>query len=141
MQKFIKQGRLVILLNGKYAGRKAVVVKTFDEPSKERPYGHCLVAGIEKYPRRVIRRMNRKTILKRISITPFVKVVNYNHIMPTRYNFETREESSFNGIKEAVTVESSKPAKRVSTKHAVKKIFQDKYKAGKSKWFFSKLRF
>eukprot|EP01133_Synstelium_polycarpum_P014274 gene14274-16849_t len=113
----------------------------FDDASKERPYGHCLVAGIERYPRRIVRRMTRKTIMKRISIKPFVKVVNYNHIMPTRYNFETREESSFNGLKEAVTMESAKPAKRTTTKYAVKKIFQDKYKAGKSKWFFSKLRF
>ncbi|EFA78306.1 S60 ribosomal protein L27 [Heterostelium album PN500] len=113
----------------------------FDEPNKERPYGHCLVAGIDKYPRRIVRKMSRKVIMKRIAIRPFVKVVNYNHIMPTRYNFETREENSFNGIKESVTMETAKPAKRLNTKYAVKKIFQDKYKAGKSKWFFTKLRF
>ena len=31
MGKFIKAGRVVILLNGRYAGKKAVCVKTFDE--------------------------------------------------------------------------------------------------------------
>ncbi|KAN0033006.1 hypothetical protein ACTA71_011213 [Dictyostelium dimigraforme] len=139
----IKPGRLVILLNGKYAGRKAVVIKTFDDAtaSKSRPYGHCLVAGIDKYPRSIVRSMSRKTILKRTAIRSFVKVVNYNHIMPTRYNFEGRDESAFTGLKNTVTVESSQVAKRTHTRLAVKKIFEAKHKAGKSKWFFSKLRF
>ncbi|KYR00635.1 S60 ribosomal protein L27 [Tieghemostelium lacteum] len=135
--KFIKPGRIVILLNGKYAGRKAVVIKN----TNERPYGHCLVAGIDKYPKSIVRSMSRKVILKRTSIRPFVKVVNYNHIMPTRYNFEGPTENSFNTLKESVSVESISPAKRTHTRLAVKKVFQAKHKAGKSKWFFTKLRF
>ncbi|KAF2078100.1 hypothetical protein CYY_000571 [Polysphondylium violaceum] len=113
----------------------------FDDANKQRPYGHCLVAGIDKYPRSIVRSMSRKAILKRTAIRPFVKMVNYNHIMPTRYNFESRDESSFNGLKESVTVETIQPAKRTHTRLAVKKIFEAKHKAGKSKWFFSKLRF
>eukprot|EP01132_Coremiostelium_polycephalum_P003343 gene3343-4191_t len=95
-----------------------------DSNKKDRPYGHCLVAGVDRYPRNVTRAMSRKQILRRTSIKPFVKLVNYNHIMPTRYNFESREESSFNGLKEAVSVESVQPAKRTHTKLAVKKIFE-----------------
>lgn len=39
MGKFIKAGRVVICLQGRYAGKKAVVVKTFDEGSKTRAFG------------------------------------------------------------------------------------------------------
>ncbi len=33
MGKFIKSGRVVVLLQGRFAGRKAMVVKTFDDGS------------------------------------------------------------------------------------------------------------
>merc|ERR1712166_849608 len=72
--------------SGRYAGRKAVVVKPFDDGSKSRPFGHCLVTGVDKPPQKVTKRMSRKKITKRLRVKPFVKYVNYNHIMPTRYN-------------------------------------------------------
>lgn len=50
-----------------------------------RPYGHALVAGIAKPPLSVTKRMSKKTQAKRSKLKPFVKVVNYNHLMPTRY--------------------------------------------------------
>jgi Ribosomal protein L14E/L6E/L27E len=50
MGKFIKTGRVVVLLKGRHAGKKAVVVKTFDEGSKSKPFGHCLIAGVAKVP-------------------------------------------------------------------------------------------
>lgn len=52
MGKIMKPGRVVIVLGGRYAGRKAVVVKSYDEGSNERPYGHALVAGIDKLIKR-----------------------------------------------------------------------------------------
>merc|ERR1712080_402291 len=85
MGKFIKYGRGVILLAGRFAGKKAVVVKSHDEGNKERKFGHALVAGIERQPKKVTKRMNKKTIAKRINIKPFVKYVNLNHMMPTRF--------------------------------------------------------
>ncbi len=33
------------------------------------------------------------------------------------------------------------PTKRTEARKAIKKLFQEKYTQGKSKWFFSKLRF
>jgi large subunit ribosomal protein L27e len=38
----LKSGKVVILLSGRYAGRKAVVVKTFDEGHDKRKFGHCV---------------------------------------------------------------------------------------------------
>ena len=58
----------------------------FINPIKERKFGHCLVAGISKYPRKVAKSMGSKKIEKRLSVKPFVKYVNLNHVMPTRLN-------------------------------------------------------
>merc|ERR1712113_682542 len=85
MGKFIKSGRVVVLLQGRYSGKKAIVVKTYDDGSKARHFGHCLVAGVDRAPLKVTKRMSKKKISKRTRVKPFVKYVNYNHIMPTRY--------------------------------------------------------
>ena len=45
-----------------------------------------MVAGISRYPKRVGRKMGIKKRTKRInSMKCFVKYMNVNHIMPTRY--------------------------------------------------------
>ena len=81
---FLKTGKVVVLLNGRYAGKKAVIVKSFDG-TKTRHYGHCLVAGVRRCPRRITKSMTKKEILRRTSMRPFVKVINWNHMMPTRF--------------------------------------------------------
>merc|ERR1711879_20589 len=87
--KFLKPGRVVILTSGRFAGKKAVCVKTFDEGSKSRAFGHCLVAGVQKPPLRVTKAMSKKKVDKRLRVKPFVKYVNYTHLMPTRYSIPT----------------------------------------------------
>ena len=66
--KFLKAGKVVLLLNGRMAGKKAVIVKTFDEGTADRPYGHCLVAGIQKYPLKITKTMSEKKITKRSKV-------------------------------------------------------------------------
>ena len=83
--RFIKPGRIVVLLNGRYAGRKAIVAKVFDDGSRSRPFGHALVAGVDRAPLKVTKTMGKKKIAKRTRVKPFCKYVNYNHMMPTRY--------------------------------------------------------
>ena len=68
--KFLKAGKVVILLTGRQAGKKALIVKTFDDGTQDRPYGHCLVAGIMKYPLKVTKPMSEKKIAKRSSPRP-----------------------------------------------------------------------
>ena len=84
MGKIMKSGKVVVVLGGRYAGKKGLIVKTYDEGSNDRPYGHALVAGINKYPLRVTKKMGKKRVAKRTRIKTFLKVVNYNHLMPTR---------------------------------------------------------
>jgi large subunit ribosomal protein L27e len=79
--------------------------------------------------------MGKKKIAKRSKVKPFVKVVNFNHMMPTRYNLDIE-------LKQVVNVDSFKdPSERLTARKAVKKLFEERYNSGKNKWFFQKLRF
>ena len=49
----VQPGKVVILLTGRYAGKKAVIVKNNDDGTTGRPYGHAIVAGLAKEPRKV----------------------------------------------------------------------------------------
>merc|ERR1712137_570714 len=88
--KILKSGKVVILLTGRYAGHKGVVVETYDEGTEKRKYPHALVVGVDRYPLPVTRAMGRRRIAKRSRVKPFVKAVNYKHLMPTRYSFEMK---------------------------------------------------
>merc|ERR1712072_132892 len=95
MVKFLKDGKIVVLLQGRYAGKKAVILKTMDDNTKERPYGHCVVVGVKKAPLPITRAMckptpkMKKLVKKRSTVKPFVKMVNFTHLMPTRYSVES----------------------------------------------------
>ena len=65
------------MLQGRQAGKKVVVIKQLDEGTKERPYPHAIVAGVERYPRKVTRRMGAKKLEKRNKVKPFIKVRPY----------------------------------------------------------------
>ncbi|PLW52942.1 hypothetical protein PCANC_05755 [Puccinia coronata f. sp. avenae] len=135
MVKIYKPGKVAVVLSGRHAGKKVVVVKQSDEGTKERPYPHAVVAGIERYPRRVTRGMGPKKIAKRSKVKPFIRIINYNHMMPTRYALELE------GLKGLISYETFKePSQREETKKVVKKLFEEKYQGGKSKWFFTALR-
>ncbi|KAG5462320.1 MAG: ribosomal L27e protein family-domain-containing protein, partial [Olpidium bornovanus] len=128
--------QVVVFLQGRYAGKKAVVLKNYDEGTKERKYGHAIVAGVARYPLPITRRMGKKKAARRSRLKPFIKAVNYNHVMPTRYGIEVDQ------LKQAVTPETFKePTQRAAARKAIKKIFEERYTSGKNTWFFEKLRF
>ena len=136
MGKILKAGRVVLVLGGRFAGRKAVVVKAYDEGATGHPYGCALVAGINKYPLPVTKKMNKKKIQKRSHVKPFLKVINYSHLLPTRLSLDVEFD------KNAVNKDSLKePKSKKSATKVIKKEFETRYKSGKNKWFFTKLRF
>ena len=49
----VQPGKVVILLTGRYAGKKAVIVKNNDDGVSGRPYGHAIVVGLAREPRKV----------------------------------------------------------------------------------------
>lgn len=106
-----------------------------DNGSKSHPFPHALVAGIERYPLQVTRRMSKARQTKRSKVKPFIKVVNYNHLMPTRYTLELE------GLKNVVTNDTFKEVSaREDAKKTVKKALEERYTSGKNRWFFTPLR-
>ncbi|XP_017777183.1 PREDICTED: 60S ribosomal protein L27 [Nicrophorus vespilloides] len=135
MGKIMKSGKVVLVLSGRYAGRKAIIMNNYDNGTSDKQYGHALVAGIDRYPRKVHKRMGKIRIHKRSKIKPFIKVLNYNHLMPTRYTVDLPSESkiSMKDLKD--------PMKRKKIRFQTRVKFEERYKMGKNKWFFQKLRF
>jgi large subunit ribosomal protein L27e len=81
-----------------------------------------LVAGIEKYPLRVTKQMSQKKIERRSKVKPFVKIVNYNHLMPTRYTVAADLD-----LKNVVNEEKlSNKETRKQLKRELRKLFNDK---------------
>ncbi|KAE8808551.1 60S ribosomal protein L27-3 [Hordeum vulgare] len=59
---------------GRYAGKKVVIVRVFEEGTRDRPYGHCLVPGLAKYPKKVIRKDSSKKTAKKSHVKVFFKL-------------------------------------------------------------------
>ncbi|CAH8546954.1 unnamed protein product [Schistosoma margrebowiei] len=134
--RLMRPGVVVLVLAGRYAGRKAIVIKSYDEGSGDKPYGHALVVGIDRYPRRILRRMGKKRMESRCKIKPFVKVVNYNHLMPTRH--------SVNIVFDTKIINKNSlgdKSLRKKAKLEAKLKLQQRYKSNENPWFFHKLRF
>ncbi|TXG54309.1 hypothetical protein EZV62_019565 [Acer yangbiense] len=110
--------------HGLLGGRKAVIIKSFDDGTRERPYGHYLVAGIKRYPNKVIRKDNTKKTAKKSRVKAFIKLVKCQHLMPTRYTLDV-------DLKDIVTADSlqSKDKKVISSKET-KKRFEERFKTG-----------
>jgi large subunit ribosomal protein L27e len=140
----IKSGRVVIVLAGRYAGRKAVVVSA----SESGAFGCAVVAGVNRYPRKVVKAMGKAKFEKRTKIKPFVKKINFSHLMPTRHMVDF-------DLKKVIGENPLESENRVEARKAVKKVFEDKYRnpatasSGKSsdkkqlgaQYLFTKLRF
>lgn len=86
--------------------------------------------------------MSEKKVAKRIRIKPFVKTLNYSHIMPTRYSVDF-------DLKKTVDAEVT-PDNREAVLKSLTSLFEDKYKTQNAKsdkkaagaqYFFTKLRF
>ena len=134
MVRFVRPGRVVLMTSGRYAGRKAVVVQSSESKSKERKYRHALVAGIKKYPKRVVRGMSKRRILRRSQVGVFLRVVNQKHFFATRYNMDLSKE-----LRGKVSVADT--ARKNKSRSLLQKVFQARHNANSNRWFFQKLRF
>ena len=78
--------------------------------------------------------MSKTRQAKRSKVKPFIKTINYNHLMPTRYTLELE------GLKGVVTNDTFKEvSQREDAKKTVKKAFEERYTSGKNRWFFTPL--
>ncbi|GKT57236.1 60S ribosomal protein L27 [Colletotrichum tofieldiae] len=128
---FFDEGRDILNVD---AEKRVVIIQPVDSGNKAHPFGHALVAGIERYPSKITRRMSKTRQEKRNKIKPFVKLVNYNHLMPTRYTLELE------GLKGVVSNDTFKEVtQREDAKKTVKKVLEERYTSGKNRWFFTPL--
>ena len=88
MVKCLKPGKVVVVLSGKYAGKKAVIVRVNENGSDKHKFPYAVVVGVERAPRKVTRSMSEKKINKRTQMRVFTKVMNLQHFMPTRFVME-----------------------------------------------------
>ena len=103
------------------------------------------MVGIARNPRNVKRRINKKIFKKKTGVKPFLKNVNQNHVMPTRFLIK---DFDFKELKE----ETGKNAEvKAPVLQEIRKRFTETYrnlpnpksneKAVDTKFFFSRLRF
>ena len=101
MGKFYRPGKVVVVLNGRFAGHKGIIVKSNYESGKDRKYPHCLVVGLSKGPRKATKKNlaklqdkikkleaakdsnERVNTLKSFGV--FIKTYNMSHLLATRY--------------------------------------------------------
>ena len=137
----MKSGRICILTSGRHAGQKAIIVNQHESRANKK-FPHALVAGIERHPKRVTRRMGKKRVARKSHIKPFLKAVNLTHLLPTRYVVKDFE---FEGINDAALTDKET---RTDAKKSLRTLFEKKYlnpttddKAEAPRFFFKKLRF
>jgi large subunit ribosomal protein L27e len=104
MVKFYKPGKIVVVLNGRFAGRKGIIVKSNYESVKDRKYPHCMVVGLSHGPRKPTRKNiaklqakinkleSQENTVDRIkqlkSFGVFIKNYNMSHLLATRYTLK-----------------------------------------------------
>ena len=197
-------GKVVVVLQGRYAGKKAVIVKNNDDGTSSRNYGHALVCGLSTIPRKVravetmmrfmcarsfapgsrarcagagepeigsgmktlfctretlsverlsleraltanvrlfhrikqvTKKMDEKKQAKRSRCKVFIKNINYSHLMPTRYTLDV----DFKGKVSSDVLDNS--TKKIAAQKEAKALLEERFKTGKSRWFFTRLAF
>ncbi|KAE8777417.1 60S ribosomal protein L27-3 [Hordeum vulgare] len=87
---------------------KVVIVRVFEEGTRELPYGHCMVAGLAKYPKKVIRKDSAKKTAKKSRVKVFLKLVNFTHLMPTRFTLNVDLKEVVSGAPDSLTTKDKK---------------------------------
>ena len=127
MVKCLKAGKVVVITSGKYAGKKAVIVKVNEEATDKYKFPHAIVVGVESAPRKVTRAMDEKTVNKKTSMKVFAKVINLQHFMPTRLLLRSRFTGRYNvEFKfENLPKASAPAADKKEAMKAIAKMFQE----------------
>jgi hypothetical protein len=95
-------------MNGRYAGKKGIIIRSNYENSKDKKFPHCLVVGLSKSVKRVTKKSLKRVEdrvrkiesskadaasvtaqlnkLKRLGV--FIKTYNMSHLLATRYKVE-----------------------------------------------------
>ena len=141
----------MVVLNGRNAGSKGIIVKSNYESTKDRKYPHCMVVGLSKGPRKPTKR-NIAKLQDRIkklesakdsqdkintlkSFGVFVKYYNMSHLLATRYtvkedfgiakSIEKLENMSKKLKEDQAVIEAKEKNKKEDAKEEQKKELED----------------
>ncbi|KAE8771723.1 60S ribosomal protein L27-3 [Hordeum vulgare] len=93
----------MILRQGRYAGKKAVI---------------------------------RKDSAKKSRVKVFLKLINLTHLMPTRYTLDVNLKEVVSDAPDSLTTKD----KNLIAANSAKPKLEERFKTGKNRWFFTKLR-
>jgi large subunit ribosomal protein L27e len=146
-----KPGRIVILLNGRFSGCKAVIVNNncLSNQNSQEKFESVILLGIQRYPCNITKKMSKTKIIQKSKIKIFLKSMNKNHFLPTRYNIDFGEENS-EKIKSFALDYLHKKKNKLENEHDlsyknqkyfIKNLLLERYLSNKNKWFFQRLKF
>ena len=123
MCKFMKPGKVVLVLARCWSGCKVVIMKNIDDGISDDLT--VLLWWLEL----TVTAVGKKKTTKRPKVKSFMKVCNYNHLMPTRYSVDTPLNKT--GISKDLFRD---PAPKCKAQCEVKVKCEERYKTGKNKW-------
>ena len=109
-------------------------------------FPHLLVAGIARNLLAPKRAFNKKKLIKKTSVKPFVKYINQTHVMPTRFvvnDFADLKDTTEENLKTKDAREALRKKVRESFSNVYRNMPNPKEneKAGHTKFLFTRLRF
>ncbi|KAI5190179.1 large subunit ribosomal protein L27e [Nematocida sp. AWRm77] len=120
----------VLLLKGRYAGCKAVIVKDMFSSNGRNV---VTVVGMDKVPKPVTEDMTEKQKRRHSSIRCFVKNINIRHLMPTVYTVE-------NVFSKLAIKDITATIERTSMTKEAEMLFKSFYEKDPTNWIFKKQR-
>lgn len=123
-----KQNMIVVITNGRLAGKKAVVIGQLDEQN-------LVVAGINRTPTKSEDYMPAWMTRRNSKFLTFIKKINMDHVLATRYKADIGL-SKFEAASAVANLETKK-----TTNEEVNSIMKAAFEENKAKWLFTALKF
>lgn len=123
-----KPNMIVLITNGRLAGKKAVVVKELES-------NMLLLAGISRIPEESPDYIPAWQKRRNMKFVTFIKKINMKHVLATRYKADVGLDTL--GVEKSLEDISS----RAALNQEANKILKNAFEAKKAKWLFTKLQF
>lgn len=123
-----KPNMIVILTKGRFAGRKAIVLKEIGD-------NMLLLAGINRIPTESADHLPNWQKRRNEKFVTFIKKLNVKHVLATRY----KADLGLSGLDIEGTLEDVNT--RATVNIQANRILKDAFENKKAKWLFSTLKF
>lgn len=128
LKMIFKPSMFVVLTKGKFAGRKAVIIKNIDDNT-------LLIAGINRIPKESPDYLANWEKRKNSKFLSFVKKINIKHVLATRY----RADMGLGDLE--LDGDFTDVNCKASINNQVNSMLKLAFETKKSKWLFTPLNF